>query len=143
MKKIKQRAWDNLEKVMHYDFEFISSGDEENDWIIFKSDRQPLKDGKVLDNPHPRKRFEIMPSIGVSDRSGKLIYTFDIVVFRYYGDKILNENEWIYQNIGVDITESCGCCSVVCGYDIPRGIEDSEVFSNFYENRELYGKVAS
>ena len=52
MREIKFRAWDEMKKVMHYDFEFIRSGIEGNDWIIFKSDKQPLEQGKVLDNPY-------------------------------------------------------------------------------------------
>lgn len=34
MKEIKFRAWDEQNKVMHNDFQFIKSGDSGNDWIF-------------------------------------------------------------------------------------------------------------
>ncbi len=52
MREVKFRAWDERSKIMHTDVQFIRSGKEVNDWIIFKSDKQQLKDGNVLDNPY-------------------------------------------------------------------------------------------
>ena len=40
--RFKMRAWDECNKIMHYDFQFIKSGDNGNDWIIFQSDKQEL-----------------------------------------------------------------------------------------------------
>lgn len=42
--QVKLKAWDEKQKIMHYDFQFIKS----NDWIIFTSDKQ-----KLTDKPHP------------------------------------------------------------------------------------------
>ena len=60
MREIKFRAWNEQYKIMHYDFEFISSGQGYNDWIIFKSDKQQLKDKVVFDNPYFFKQFKII-----------------------------------------------------------------------------------
>lgn len=44
MRTIRFRAWDEQNKIMHNDFQFIKSGDEGNDWIVFTSDKQTLQD---------------------------------------------------------------------------------------------------
>jgi len=79
MSQLKLRAWDELNKVMHYDFEYIATGSEGDDWIIFKSDKQTLKDGNVFDNPYMRKQFHIMQSTDAFDKNGKEIYEEDLI----------------------------------------------------------------
>lgn len=80
---MKCRAWDELNKVMHYDVEYITSGEEENDWIIFKSDKQTLKEGKVLDNPYFRKQIHLMYGALVEKSYNKelTLYAGDIISF--------------------------------------------------------------
>lgn len=47
MREIKFRAFDEGNKIMHYDFQFIKSGDEGNDWIIFTSDKNKLSNKTI------------------------------------------------------------------------------------------------
>lgn len=49
MKNSKLRAWDEQNKVMHHDFQFIKSGNDGNDWIVFSSDKQKLTMGYLKD----------------------------------------------------------------------------------------------
>lgn len=51
------RAYDRKNNVWHYNVQFITSGCEENDWIIFKSDKQTIESGKVFDNPYTRQQI--------------------------------------------------------------------------------------
>ena len=77
MKNSKFRAWDEQNKIMHYDFQFIKSGNDSNDWIVFTSDKQKLTDEPhPLNNPYFQKQLVIMENVGIND-----IYEGDIVDF--------------------------------------------------------------
>ena len=81
------RAWDEQNRVMHYNFEFITSGTEGNDWIVFKSDKQKLEDGKVFDNPYFRQQLKIMQYTGLDDQEGNKIFVGDII--------FVDEEKWV------------------------------------------------
>jgi len=66
MREIKFRVWDEGNKVMHQNFQFIKSGDEGNDWIIFISDKFTLENHTTnpFMNPSPyfSQQLKIMQS---------------------------------------------------------------------------------
>ena len=77
--KTKFRAWDEVSKIMHFNFQFIKSGDEWNDWIIFSSDKQKLSKENVFNNPYFSRQLKIMQFIRKRDKNDVEIYSGDIV----------------------------------------------------------------
>lgn len=81
--QIKLKAWDEKNKIMHSNFQFIKSGEEENDWIVFTSDKQTLKDSpNPLENPYFQKQLKIRQYSGSSTLEGD-IYTGDFVEMHF------------------------------------------------------------
>lgn len=81
--KIKLKAWDEGNKVMHSQFQFIKSGEEGNDWIVFTSDKQKLTDEpSPLQNPYFQKQLKIRQFTGSSTKEED-IYTGDFVKIEF------------------------------------------------------------
>lgn len=117
MKNSKLRAWDEQNKIMHHDFQFIKSGNEGNDWVVFTSDKQKLSsEPHPLNNPYFQQQLVIMENIGIND-----IYEGDIVDFGGLGVVKYDEDRFY----------------VDCGNVHTRVSKQHKVVGNIYENPEL------
>lgn len=125
MREIKFRGYDEQQKIMHLDFEFISSGQEHNDWIIFKSDKQQLKNKVVFDNPYFYKQFKIMQYTGYKDKNGKDIYCNDIIINTFLDKQIF-------------LPDTIMECAINGFYNYNESTYI--VIGNIYENPELLSK---
>ena len=135
--RFKFRLWDKNNKVMHYNAEYISSGNSGNDWIIFKSDKQELEKGKVFNNPYFRQQFIIMQSTGLKDSKGNLIYEGD-KLGGFWEDLYIGycENCKQFQVISKDF--GCMACEGdVHWYEVVEEDGKLEVIGNIYENKEI------
>lgn len=139
--RFKFRAWDKFNKIMHYDFQFIKSGEEGNDWICFISDKQPMKCDKtkiIFDSPYFRQQIEIMQSTGLRDKKGKLIYEGDVLGGIYHG-YIGYCNECKCFQLKVKDFGCLACEGDIHWYELVEAEEQNEleIIGNIYENTEL------
>ena len=134
MREIKFRAWDEQNKIMHNEVEFIRSGTDRNDWILFKSDKQKLEDGNVLNNPYFQQQINIMQYTGLFDKQGIEIYDGDILQIELdwgYGPaKIFSK---VYFENGCFRAKALNSHEDTLLIELPP----CEVIGNIYENPEL------
>ena len=117
MKKSKFRAWDEQNKVMHHDFQYIKSGNDGNDWIVFTSDKQKLTDElHPFNNPYFQQQLVIMENVGIND-----IYEGDIVDFGGLGVVKYDEDRFYVDSGNIHTRVS----------------KQHKVIGNIYENSEL------
>ena len=136
MREIKFRAWDEQNKVMHNEVEFIRSGIDGNDWILFKSDKQKLEDGNVLNNPYFQQQIKLMQYTGLKDKNDVEIYESDIIkaIWSKDCDEYIANEEWIgdiFFNYGSFDINGEWCVSLNCFNGT------LEVIGNIYENKQL------
>jgi len=84
-REIKFRAWDEKNKIMHNDFQFIKSGNEGKDWVVFLSDKQPDFE-TAMKNPYFSQQLKIMQYTGIKDK--KRTPEFPEGQEVYEGDKV-------------------------------------------------------
>jgi len=144
-KQIKFRAYDEGNKIMHYDFQFVKSGDAGNDWILFTSDKQPISDyDKWTTSPYFSQQLKIMQFTGLCDRTGKEIYEGDVVTFH---NTKFDHRKNDYIEIETSSTGIIGvnkynqCCVWVDGreWHICNALR-GEIIGNTHENSNLLNK---
>ena len=130
MREIKFRSWDEQNKIMHNEVEFIRSGTDGDDWILFKSDKQKLEDGNVLNNPYFQQQIKVMQYTGLKDKNGVLIFEGDVIKinvshFNGIGEVIFHKGCFMIKYNEDDLSELYGDNLY------------SEIIGNIYENQEL------
>jgi uncharacterized phage protein (TIGR01671 family) len=135
MRTIRFRAWDEQNKIMHNDFQFIKSGDEGNDWIVFTSDKQTLQDSiHPFENPYFGQQLKIMEYTGLKDKNGVKIFEGDIVKSK---TNFYNKPKEVITVIGWNdnIENDSFGEPLTLGYSIIG--YDFEIIGNIHQNYEL------
>lgn len=131
MREIKFRAWDERNKIMHNEVDFIRSGTDTNDWILFKSDKQKLEYGNVLENPYFQQQIKVMQYTGLKDKNGVEVYECDVGNDKFNNKVIVKWNEQFYCYALLTIDEDVKD-------DWNFDLNDlNEIVGNIYENPEL------
>jgi len=135
MREIKFRAWDEQNKKMFHNVQFIKSGDEGNDWICFcEGVNYKINDHQIVfDNPYFSQQIKLMQFTGLKDSQGVDIYEGDII------SQAWSDGE---SNIGTVIYDEYEAMFKI---DYPNGggsimnhpTLTKEIVGNIHENPEL------
>jgi hypothetical protein len=138
MREIKFRAWDERKKIMHYNFQWMESGTDGNDWVVFKSDKQPIMSDAVK-NPFFSQQLKKMQFTGLKDKSGKEIYEGDILTGATSYENNNDEREWTKEKpCVVEWYEECaGLNPFLLNARWRCDVIELGVIGNIYENPEL------
>lgn len=140
------RAYDVLNNVMHYEFEWMTIKNEEDEilGIIFQSDIYKHNFEKWPPELDFEQQLLIMEYIKVKDKNGGKIYLYDFVK--------VHQRKYGIEYIGIVLFNDGGCpyaCDVenmfVEGEKYSSAYFDNsnnifERVGNYYENQELRGK---
>lgn len=145
--RFKFRAWDERKKILHYDFQFITSQPMEG-WICFSSDKEPRKAGEnsiIFDNPYSQAQIKIMQCTGEKDSTETLIFESDIATGQQRGQ--FGETMDDYTGI-VEFKDGCFMLKYEMsrfeghkriGSDLLCNFKNLKILGNIYENPELLG----
>lgn len=130
----KHRAWDILNKVMHYEFEWMTVKDKNS--IIWQSDIQPFPYGQwPPEYDYEVGQLDLMECIKVKDKNGKRIFYLDAV-------KVTNVIE---DFVGIVIFNVGGCPYVTNRLGqfeyFDSKVAIFEVVGNLYETPELLSHI--
>ena len=139
MRKIKFRAWDEVRKEMHSEFNFIQSHGDGQNWIvplehITNPDWLVDLEKKVRCAPHIREQFKLMQFTGLLDKNGKEVYEGDIVKCKYgwLGFVVYRGSHYWCEEI---VTKKVGSHAPIF-----NEWAELEIIGNIYENPELVNK---
>jgi uncharacterized phage protein (TIGR01671 family) len=132
--QLKFRAFCEKQKIMHYDFQFIKSGNMHGNWIIFLSDKQ-LPNSNWRDNPYSCQQFEMMQFTGLIDKNGKEAYHKDIVRMSIF----LYTVEWCNKSAKFYLKSINNIDGVK--YAMTKLPKYGIIEGNIFENPELIGET--
>jgi uncharacterized phage protein (TIGR01671 family) len=139
-REIKFRAWDESKEIMHFDFQFIKSGDNNNDWIVFISDKQTLQvELHPLKNPYFQQQFKIMQFTGLKDSEENDIYEGDIIQTVGYTGVVKYEPQAAQYHINWKVNDSSRYMTFNVTFSDGEIYQCNymKVIGNIYENPEL------
>jgi uncharacterized phage protein (TIGR01671 family) len=136
MREIKFRAWDKDKQIMHYDFQFVKSGEGIGQFILYISDKEDNVVKKQ--NPYPVDRFEIIQYTGLKDKNGKEIYECDILKYDFgNGFRIMVVECNDYAGYSLYFVNYTGDRTYAKNMEL---VNKSSVIGNKFENPELVEK---